>query len=355
MLRFGTVMLLRKEKTMKKTIAFLLLVSLLFCVENVTVANSSYPFEVTIAESFWDINTELAGDELLVTPYVKILVRNNQDYAANQIAVWVVFYNEAEKTVWSEEKIDLVANGNSPLRAGYSKATFVHSSVGYPKKTDVDSLPDISAEIYINNTLYGLIKIEKSYEVGAINTVLDPEKAKSYEGTGESQNDSFLAQPMKTAADFNPSEYTYEALEEILEKVTKELSSRSQNADAGQKTTAGKVNDENEGIIIICPNTIEKDGVTVEIKDLYIKCRNTESTQYDYDGNFLYATAEIIKVRKNESYFSIRFDMYDDNDRYLGDFGILYTDNLDTKSEGKLINGNSILSAIGVAKIVYKD
>lgn len=156
---------------MKKAIAFLLLLSLLLSVETVSFAESSHPFEVTVTANYWGLNTGFGGDSLY-TPYLKIDVRNMQEKAASKIKVRVVFYNEAEKKVWSEETDNLIGSFDLPLRSGYSKTSFVRSSVGYRERISIISLPDVSAEIYVNDTLYGIIDIEKTYEEKTISMVL---------------------------------------------------------------------------------------------------------------------------------------------------------------------------------------
>ena len=95
-------------------------------------------------------------------PYLKINVTNQKNQAADRIIIHVVFTNETDKTVWSDEQDYLVSYGDTALKPGFNKTAFIHSSVGYKSKPSVSNLPTITAEIYINDELYDTVSIEKT-------------------------------------------------------------------------------------------------------------------------------------------------------------------------------------------------
>lgn len=105
---------------------------------------------------------------------------------------------------------------------------------------------------------------------------------------------------------------------------------------------------------IDCPEYIEESGYTLKIKDIYVKCRNSEYESYAYDGNFVYITAEITNIAsKKQPSLSVYVDMYDSNDRYVGKIIALSAYSLDSAEIGTILNDDELLGTDNVAKIVY--
>lgn len=168
---------------MKKTItALVCLFAVLFCMVCVANAESSKNYEVTVVGNCWAANSGYGGSSLY-TPYLKLNVKNLGSNSVSRITVKVVFYNEAEKSVWSEESDYLVGSSDDPLRAGYSKTSYVRSSVGYRSKIDAYRLPTITAEVYVNDVLYGEIKVDNTYSANTVSQSLTQASTKTASNT----------------------------------------------------------------------------------------------------------------------------------------------------------------------------
>lgn len=124
-------------------------------------AAGSDPYDVVITANCWAANT---GTTTLYTPYLKVKVVNQQGKPATNVKVHVVFYNASEKSLWSDETSYLVSSGDTPLNTGYGKIAFVRSSVGYRSKPGVSQLPNITAEVYVNDQLYGEIAVTRTFD-----------------------------------------------------------------------------------------------------------------------------------------------------------------------------------------------
>lgn len=146
------------------------------------VFDTDDPFGVTVTAAYWNASTGFTGKTLYV-PYLKIQVTNQQASPATKINVKVVFIDENEKSVWDDESSYLVSSGDTPLKTGYNKTAYISAGVGYTGKLSTDRLPDITAEVYINDESYGRISISKSYYEDTLNTVLKKSDAASTEST----------------------------------------------------------------------------------------------------------------------------------------------------------------------------
>lgn len=100
----------------------------------------------------------------LYVPFIEIDVINQEREPANFISVEAIFYDVSNRNLWSFSYFPLVISGCTPLKQGYRKTAFLTASVGYEDQDNIDSLPDITAEIYINSEFYGTITIDRSYE-----------------------------------------------------------------------------------------------------------------------------------------------------------------------------------------------
>ncbi len=148
---------------MKRVWLSVLIAIVLLCIVNVAFSKGSIDdYGVEIIANCWTMSTSMGGSSLIV-PYLKVNVTNRQESAASKITVKVVFYNEAEKSMWSDETNYLVSSSDDPLKPGYNKTAFVKSSVGYRSKISEARLPDISAEVYINDIYYGQVSVHNTY------------------------------------------------------------------------------------------------------------------------------------------------------------------------------------------------
>lgn len=126
-------------------------------------------FGVTVVSNYWYHYTAF-GDDLYV-PYLKIEVKNNKSSPASKITVKAVFYNETQKSLFDEQTNYLISGSDTPLKSGYSKTAFITAGVGYKTKISELLLPDITAEIYINDEYYGTIEQMKTYAENAVSII----------------------------------------------------------------------------------------------------------------------------------------------------------------------------------------
>lgn len=124
-------------------------------------ASSPTDYDVTVSVNNWIANT--GWGQTLYCPNLQIKVTNNQSSSASRITVHVIFYDESEKSVWSDETSYLVSSSDSPLASGYSKTAYVTSSVGYTSKPSTSRLATVKAEIYVNDVLYKTVNINKTF------------------------------------------------------------------------------------------------------------------------------------------------------------------------------------------------
>lgn len=105
----------------------------------------------------WSMNS--SSDKTLYVPRLKFSVKNTGDMESNKVTVHVIFIDHANQEVWDEETAYVIDSADGALKPGYSKKTFVYSSVGYTAKTD--SVPALDAEIYVNDVLIETVTISK--------------------------------------------------------------------------------------------------------------------------------------------------------------------------------------------------
>lgn len=150
------------------------------------------PFEVIITTNCWSANSGISST--LYAPYLKIKAINQQENPADKATIKVVFYNISEKTLWSDETSYLISSSDTPLKNGYGKVAFVRASVGYKSKIPESMMPQITAEIYVNNELYGEVKINNTYDETPISVVL--------EKTTQASSDSSVSQEGSDGKDY---------------------------------------------------------------------------------------------------------------------------------------------------------
>ena len=146
-----------------KRLGILLLFAVLFVTGTAFASESLEDYKVEITANCWTENVSIGGSTLYV-PYIKASITNNTSEAVSKIKVQVVFYDDTEKSIWSDESTNLVSSSDDLLRPSYSKTAFVKSSVGYTSKPNEKNLPQVFAEVYVNGILYGRIGIEKTFK-----------------------------------------------------------------------------------------------------------------------------------------------------------------------------------------------
>lgn len=157
-------------------ISILLLILLIFSVSTASATEKVEDYGVEIIANCWTANTGFGGSTLYV-PYVKVNVTNKKTEAVSKITVKVVFYDETEKSIMSDETSYLVSSSDDPLKPEYSKTAFIKASVGYRSKLNESKLPTITAEVYVNDMLYGQVEIAKTYNEKTVSQFLTGEQS----------------------------------------------------------------------------------------------------------------------------------------------------------------------------------
>lgn len=154
----------------KRLLSFLCaLMMLIGFASSALAAGVNSKFDVTVVSNYWYHYTAF-GDNLYV-PYLKLEVKNKQSSPASKIVVKVVFYDENKKEVFNEQTDYLVSYGDTALRSGYSKTSFIKASVGYAKQISVYSLPYLTAEIYINDEYCGIVEVMNTYDENTVSII----------------------------------------------------------------------------------------------------------------------------------------------------------------------------------------
>ena len=146
----------------RKLFGLIILCILFLSASNICAAESTEDYKVEITTNSWTTNTSIGGSTLYV-PYIKVSITNNKTEVATKIKIQVVFYDDTERSIWSDETASVVSSSDDPLKPGYSKTAYIMSSVGYPSKPSESNLPVVIAEIYVNGMLYGRVGIDRTF------------------------------------------------------------------------------------------------------------------------------------------------------------------------------------------------
>ncbi len=151
-------------------------------------ANSD-PYGVMVTAAYW---TEYKGynGQILYVPYVKLNITNQQSTSAKRITVKTVFYNDDDQTLWDDDTNYLISSSDTPLKSGYNKTAFIKAGVGYKSQINSSYLPNVSAEIYVNDEYYGKVKIKKTYTEETLNTVLSKSNVSDNQNSVEVDKDN---------------------------------------------------------------------------------------------------------------------------------------------------------------------
>lgn len=132
--------------------------------ENDFVKKNSMDFFPVVREHDWQKN------QTIYAPFIRLDITNQLEVFVKSISVKAIFYNESKKELWSEAVVSAVSS-SVPLRPGFNVSAFLKASQGFNNMISKESLPDITADIYINNQFYGTVKVDKIYNG---NTVEEP-------------------------------------------------------------------------------------------------------------------------------------------------------------------------------------
>lgn len=118
-----------------------------------------------VRNSYWRKQNEL------IVPFIELDVTNQLKVPDKEVILKVNFYEG--KKLWSKNTYVLISSGDMPLKIGYKKTAFIYARQGYRKEFENRSLlPNIIAEVFINDELYGEIEIDDTYKAKYIEKTL---------------------------------------------------------------------------------------------------------------------------------------------------------------------------------------
>jgi hypothetical protein len=104
----------------------------------------------------------------LFTPQLTLKFRNiKDDPISESVKIRVDFIETSKNEVFGEDTHYLISLGDTPLQPSYTKTAYIISSVGYRRyfsSWELGSLPNITADVYINDKLYKKIPVKKGYK-----------------------------------------------------------------------------------------------------------------------------------------------------------------------------------------------
>ena len=101
-------------------------------------------------------------DELYV-PYIKVIIVNHTQKSIANSTIKAVFYEKKPRKLWAEDTDTIDDDGNE-LFSGVLHASCLKADQGYENKISEMSLPNIYAEIFMDDDLLGQVVINRSYE-----------------------------------------------------------------------------------------------------------------------------------------------------------------------------------------------
>ena len=124
--------------------------------ESSYVRKSDQPYYLLIVGSCW-----IKSQDRYV-PNLKIELTNQRDKFIDSVSVKVTFINNSNGETWCEEGGWL--SFDVPLRTGFTTTLTVRGTKGYNDKIDENSLPFLTAEVFLYNKSYGTTDIRRTYE-----------------------------------------------------------------------------------------------------------------------------------------------------------------------------------------------
>lgn len=128
--------------------------------------------KVEVEEAYWHLNNAV------YTPFLKVRITNISEYKIQRPSVQASFYNLLDKSCWGNDVDIESSNAKQSLRPGYSRMYTLKSENGYEDKVTKESLPEISAQLFVNNHYYGVVEIEKSYRASAAKPIISSDEKK---------------------------------------------------------------------------------------------------------------------------------------------------------------------------------
>ncbi len=112
--------------------------------------------QVELLNSGWQPNE----DTNRYHPKLKLKVTNVASQSINKLEISAAFNNDEKKESWDEIFELLIYPNSAPLKSGYSKSVNIQSTWGVPFFLD-HLVPNLTADIYVNNEYLGTFTIEK--------------------------------------------------------------------------------------------------------------------------------------------------------------------------------------------------
>jgi tetratricopeptide (TPR) repeat protein len=104
----------------------------------------------------------------LFTPQLTLKFINIKDEPISEsIEIRVDFIETSKNEIFGDDTHYLISSGDTPLQPAYTKSAYINCRVGYRSyfsSWEMGSLPNITADVYINDRLYKKIPIRKGYK-----------------------------------------------------------------------------------------------------------------------------------------------------------------------------------------------
>ena len=122
---------------------------------NNSVRKQSFALENLTAS--WNKND--SSSKTLYAPVVKFVLRNTGNMDADRVTVKCVFIDQDTQVEWDEAHVYVASSSTVPLKVDYAREVVIYSDKGYPKR--MSNVPNLRAEIYVNDEPVGMIEIER--------------------------------------------------------------------------------------------------------------------------------------------------------------------------------------------------
>ena len=123
--------------------------------KNGALAEGQPILEIVNLTSQWEVNQFVS--KKLYVPVLRFSIKNAGNAPADNVTVRCTFIDKDTQEIWSEETVYLVSASDSALMPNYSKKAIVYSPIGF--NVEIINVPDLIADIYINDTLFESVTI----------------------------------------------------------------------------------------------------------------------------------------------------------------------------------------------------
>lgn len=181
--------------------------------KNDFVKKNNMDFYPVIRQRCWMKNSDIYA------PFIRLEVTNQLEEPVNDIRVKAIFHDKKKKEVWTEAAYTAISS-SVPLRAGFNVDAFLRGNRGYKYMIDINELPELTADVYINDFLYGSVDIKQEYDGNVIEEPLV--RHLEIERDGSAASDMWNTKSFLGEMGYSTSKPDYQR-RYVLEKAVKEF------------------------------------------------------------------------------------------------------------------------------------